>query len=84
MKVRLWSTYSPAMGNIERRFVDDFWDLRDHAYDHPDRWEGVTAEALFQRLAKCIEEAEERGDQIDWRRDVTDRLIAWRVDEREG
>ncbi|WP_157537594.1 hypothetical protein [Nocardioides sp. Root190] len=72
------------MGSGERRLVDNFWDLRDDAYDHPDRWQGVTAEGLFQRLAEYIEAAEERSEPIDWRRDVTDRLIAWRVAEAEG
>ncbi|HVF19513.1 MAG TPA: hypothetical protein VNA14_04640 [Mycobacteriales bacterium] len=72
------------MGNGERRLVDNFWDLRDHAHDHPDRWQGVTAEDIFQRLAEYTEAAEERGDPIDWRRDVTDLLIAWRVTEGDG
>ncbi len=66
-----------------RRLVDNFWDLRDDAYDHPDRWVGVTAETVFQGLAEFIEAAEERGE-IDWRRDVVEPMIAWRssVDER--
>jgi hypothetical protein len=49
------------------------------AYDHPERWRGVTAEAVLQRLAEVVEEAEERGDPIDWPRDVATRLIAWRA-----
>lgn len=65
----------------ERRLVDNFWDLRDDAYDHPDRWQGVTAEALFQRLAEYVEEAEQGGEPIDWWRDVTVRMIAWRAAE---
>lgn len=72
------------MANDERRLVDDFWDLRDDAYDHPERWQGVTADALFQRLAEYVEAAEERGGPIEWRRDVTARLIAWRASEDAG
>ncbi|KAA1423173.1 hypothetical protein F0U47_20245 [Nocardioides antri] len=68
------------MANSERRIVDSFWDLRDDAYDNPDRWQGVTAEALFQRLAEYVENAEERGEPIDWR-GVAERLIAWRASE---
>ena len=69
------------MANPERRLVDCFWDLRDAACDHPERWLGVTAEAVFQRLAEVIEEAEEGGDPIDWPRDVAARMIAWRADD---
>ncbi|TCC30530.1 hypothetical protein [Kribbella sindirgiensis] len=72
------------MVSVERRLVDNFWDLRDDAYDHPGRWEGVTAAALFQRLAEYVEEAEESGEPIDWRRGVADRMIAWRASEGEG
>lgn len=72
------------MAKAERRLVDGFWDLRDDAYDHPERWQGVSADALFQRLAKYVEEAEERGEPIDWRRDVAERMIAWRAGEVEG
>jgi hypothetical protein len=72
------------MAMLERRLVDSFWDLRDDAYDHPARWRGVTAEALFQRLAQYIEEAEERGAPIHWERDVAERIIAWRATESEG
>lgn len=67
------------MAMVERRLVDSFWDLRDDAYDHPDRWEGVTAEMVFQQLAEYVEAAEERGGSIDWRRDVAERMIAWRA-----
>jgi hypothetical protein len=66
------------------RIVDSFWDLRDDAYDHPARWQGVTAEALFQQLAQYVQEAEERGEPIDWWRDVAERMIAWRALESEG
>lgn len=55
------------MANVERRLVDSFWDLRDDACDHPGRWQGVTPEALLQRLAHYVEEAEERGEPMDWR-----------------
>ena len=67
----------------ERRLVDGFWDLRDNAHDHPGRWRGVTVEELFQRLAEYVEEAEERTEPIDWRRDVVERMIAWRATESE-
>lgn len=72
------------MAMAERRLVDSFWDLRDDAYDHPGRWQAVTAEALFQRLAEYREEAEERGEPIRWRRDVAERMIAWRAIEGDG
>ena len=72
------------MASVERRLVDSFWDLRDDAYDHPGHWQGVTAAALFQRLAKYVEEAEEHGEPIDWRRDVAERMIAWRAGEGAG
>jgi hypothetical protein len=39
-----WQTFAAAL-----------WELRDDAYDHPDRWSGATAEALFQALATTIE-----------------------------
>jgi hypothetical protein len=72
------------MNDVARRLVDNFWDLRDDAYDHPGRWQGVTGEAVFQRLAEYVEAAEERGEPIDWQRDVTDQLIAWRAGQRAG
>lgn len=65
-----------APGNY--RLSDTFWDLRDDAYDHAERWDGVSAEAVFQRLAELVEEAEERKEPIDWRRDVAERMIGWR------
>ena len=67
------------MASVERRLVDSFWDLRDDARDNPGHWHGVTAEALFQRLAEYVAEAEERGEPIDGRRDVAERMIAWRA-----
>lgn len=69
------------MANVEGRIADSFWDLRDDACDNPDHWQGTTAEALFQRLAEYVEEAEEAGEPIAWRRSVAERMIAWR---REG
>lgn len=68
------------MADVGRRLADSFWDLRDDAYDHPERWEGVTAEAVFQRLGQLVEEVEERGESLDWRRCVVEPLIAWRAD----
>jgi hypothetical protein len=62
----------------DQRLVDNFWDLRDDAYDHPDRWEGVTALDLFQRLAECVEEAEDQGMPIDWF-GVRAKMIDWRA-----
>jgi len=70
------------MANVERRLVDSFWDLRDDSHDHPGHWRGVTAEALFQRLAEYVERAEERGEPIDWRRDGAEPMIAWRASEQ--
>lgn len=72
------------MKDVERRLSDNFWDLRDHAYDHPGRWHGVTAEAVFQRLAEAVEQAEESGASLDWRRDVVEALIAWRATDGEA
>lgn len=60
--------------------MDNFWDLRDDAYDHPARWQGLTADSLFQRLALYVEEAEESGEPLDWR-GITERMIAWRASE---
>ena len=72
------------METPERRLVDSFWDLRDDAYDHPDRWQGVTPVVLFEQLAEYVEAAEERGVAIRWRQDVTERMIAWRALEGRG
>lgn len=69
------------MTHTERRLADAFWDLRDDAHDHPDRWRGVTAEVVFQHLAEYVEEAEERGEPMDWAA-VTDRMVAWRRNDR--
>lgn len=73
--------YLRVVTSVERRLADSFWDLRDDAHDHPDRWQAVTAEALFQHLAECVEDAEARGEPIDWV-GVTDRMVAWRTHER--
>ena len=73
-----------GMASPERRLVNSLWDLRDDAYDHPERWNGVTAEAVFQRLAEVVEEAGERGEPIDWSRDVAARMIAWRTADDQG
>ncbi|GAA2469894.1 hypothetical protein GCM10009858_04020 [Terrabacter carboxydivorans] len=40
-----------------------------------------TAEDVFQRLAQFVEEAEERGQPINWRQSVTERMIVWRAGE---
>lgn len=69
------------MASSERRIVDSFWDLRDDAYDNPGRWQGVTAERLFQQLAEYVEQAEENSGPLDWR-SVAQEMIAWRA--REG
>lgn len=63
----------------EWRVADNFWDLRDDTYDHPKRWEGATPIDIFQRLSEVVQEAEEQGP-IDWWA-VSQRMIAWRVDE---
>lgn len=60
------------------RLVDAFWNLRDDAYDHPQRWAGANAEMLFQKLAESVEQAEERGMSVDRWQDVAEHLIAWR------
>lgn len=66
------------MATSERRLADNVWDLRDDAHDHPERWAGVTVEAVLRRLAAFVEEAEKRGEPIDWWQDVTERMIDWR------
>jgi hypothetical protein len=68
------------MANDERRLADNLWDLRDDACDHPERWEGITVEDVFQRLAKLVEEAEDRGEPVDWWGVRTD-MLAWRADD---
>lgn len=67
------------MTSSERRVADNFWDLRDNAYDHPERWNGVTAERVFQRIAELVEVIEDRGAPVDWRKVRTD-MLAWRAD----
>ncbi|NYF10133.1 hypothetical protein HDC94_001289 [Leifsonia sp. AK011] len=61
-----------------RRLSDEFWDLRDDAYDAPARWSGVTAEQVFQRLAESVEAAEGAGE-IDATRDLSAVLKRWRT-----
>jgi hypothetical protein len=65
------------MADNVRRLADTFWDLRDDAYDHPERWE-VSANDIFQILPEFVERAEDRGDPIDWRRDVVEPMLQWR------
>ena len=31
--------------------MDRFWDLRDDAFDNPDRWHGVAANILFSEVS---------------------------------
>ena len=80
MTMSAWSSPAchPAVVNADRRLVDSFWDLRDDACDHPERWQGASAEEIFQRLAEFVEKAEERSEPIDWR-DIAVQMIAWRV-----
>ncbi|WP_030529661.1 hypothetical protein [Phycicoccus jejuensis] len=65
------------MPEYEPRLADAFWDLRDDAYDHPERWQ-VSASDIFQRLAELVETAEDSGGLIDWRRDVAESMLRWR------
>lgn len=64
----------------DRTLADTFWDLRDHAYDHPGHWAGVTAEEIFQRLGELIEQAAARGKAEDWL-GVAPEMIAWRTQQ---
>ena len=64
---------------IQRRPSDEFWDLRDDAYDAPERWTGVTAYDIFQRLGEVVEAAEETT-QNDVIRDVSANLKQWRTE----
>lgn len=66
------------VADYERRLADTFWDLRNDAYDHPERWQ-VSANDVFQSLAEFVEKAEERGGPIDWRRDVVEPMLNWRT-----
>lgn len=67
----------------ERRIADAFWDLRDDAFDHPDAWEGVRAEVIFQQLAQRVEDAEERGEPLDLSR-IAQQLVDWRTEVTSG
>jgi hypothetical protein len=80
---RAAAAYDHDVASVERRIADSFWDLRDDAYDHPGRWQGVTADVLFQRLAEYVEAVEEHGEPMDWRV-VAEAMIAWRASEGEG
>ncbi|XBB65933.1 hypothetical protein ABFU82_17665 [Nocardioides sp. WV_118_6] len=46
--------------------ADAFWDLRDHAYDRPEAWEGVSPEDVFQAMAEVTERVVDTGGEIDW------------------
>lgn len=43
-----------------------FWDLRDHAYDRPEDWDGVSPEAVFQAVAEVTERVADTGGEMDW------------------
>lgn len=66
-----------------RRLVDDFWNLRDDAFDHPERWQGVGVDTVFQRLAELVEAAEERQDPIDWAW-VCQQMLEWPTVRESG
>ena len=42
------------------------WDLRDHAYDHPEQWTGVSPEDVFQVMAQIVERATDADVDMDW------------------
>lgn len=42
------------------------WDLRDHVYDHPEQWTGVSPEDVFQVMAQVVERAIDADAEIDW------------------
>jgi len=48
--------------------VGAIWDLRDHAYDHPDQWKSVEAVAIFQVMGEAIGAALAAGQDVDWLR----------------
>jgi hypothetical protein len=43
------------------QLVHVVWDLRDRAYDNPDPWDRVPAQAFFQAFAQALEAEEERS-----------------------
>lgn len=45
--------------------VDAVWDLRDRAYDNPDPWERVNAQAFFQALAEALGAEDQRAGRPD-------------------
>jgi hypothetical protein len=51
-------------------FASVMWDLRDHAYDHPEQWASsqaaAYAEALFQGLAQLAEDSPNPEDHPSW------------------
>jgi hypothetical protein len=69
---------SPTAGSTRLHPTDEA-----RTVQHSDRWQGVTANALFQRLAELVEEAEERGEPMDWR-GVAERMISWRTSREKG
>jgi hypothetical protein len=48
--------------------VSAIWDLRDHAYDHPQLWESVSAESVFQAMGESMQRAIDSGGEVDWGR----------------
>jgi hypothetical protein len=45
--------------------VDVVWDLRDRAYDNPDPWGRVDAQAFLQALAETMDAEERRMGRLD-------------------
>jgi hypothetical protein len=45
--------------------VNVVWDLRDRAYDNPDPWDRVNAQAFFQAFAEALEAENERSGRPD-------------------
>lgn len=46
------------------KLIEAIWDLRDSAYDEPEAWTNLTAETLFQALAKALEEDHSEGGPV--------------------
>ncbi|GAA1246221.1 hypothetical protein GCM10009633_19250 [Janibacter melonis] len=64
----------------DRVLSDVFWDLRDDAYDRPERWQDVSPVDVFQRLAELVDEAEQgQVPHSEWGSAVAARMIAWRA-----
>lgn len=51
---RLW-LQKLAEAQTKQQLIDAVWDLRDSAYDTPQVWLPITAEALFQGLGEVLE-----------------------------